>query len=538
MTTAIIYARVSTVGQAEDELPVESQLDTCRRKAKDIGATVLREFVDAGISGRTDDRPAFLDALAFCKVNKIDHFICWNTSRFSRDHLHAALYKQRLEKLGTKMSYASLSLDSATKEGWMMEGVLELMDEFYSRQVSDDTTRSMMKNARDGFFNGGNTPFGYTPISDGKRRRLVIVEHEAPIVRKIFALASDGYGAKSIALELNRIGSMRRGAPWSKNTVGNLLRNWAMCGYVVFNRHAHHATAAKPECDWVKVRSYSAIIDEEQFMKVQNIITGRAPVAGRGSSQSNFLFTGMLKCGTCASTLQIVSGTGRGGKQYHYYDCGAHVRGTGCASRTFRADAFDDWMADYIVTRLMSVDNLRVIAGDIDQAAGKWARERSERRTELVAELRGIEGRRNRLYNLLETKDPADLNLGDLKPRLMALNARALGIERSLTALELEEQPSTVNDIDLMALQAFVRDVVLSSNNPMKIREFFAGFVSEIIITDGDARINYRQDRLVTANATETIQAVQGKTKWLPERVLPRTGSSVVRLPDRFRRAA
>lgn len=54
MKRAIIYARVSTKRQADDGLPVESQIDHCRGKADALGATVVKVFTDGGISGTTD----------------------------------------------------------------------------------------------------------------------------------------------------------------------------------------------------------------------------------------------------------------------------------------------------------------------------------------------------------------------------------------------------------------------------------------------------------------------------------------------------
>jgi hypothetical protein len=52
----------------------------------------------------------------------------------------------------------SVEIDSKTDEGWMMEAMLELMDENTSRRISKDTKRSMIKNAQDGFFNGDTFP--------------------------------------------------------------------------------------------------------------------------------------------------------------------------------------------------------------------------------------------------------------------------------------------------------------------------------------------------------------------------------------------
>ena len=158
--TAIIYARVSTTRQAEEELPIQGQVEQCINKASALGADVVREFVDEGISGRSDARPAFQDAIAYAETLTPDYFICWSTSRFSRNKLDAALYKLRLGKAGVHIVYVSLNIDRDSDAGWMTEGVLELFDEFSSRQVAADTMRSMVKNARDGYRNGGRPPFG------------------------------------------------------------------------------------------------------------------------------------------------------------------------------------------------------------------------------------------------------------------------------------------------------------------------------------------------------------------------------------------
>lgn len=176
---AIIYSRVSTVRQADDGLPIESQIEQGHKKAAMLGADVVRVFTDAGISGRTDERPSFQEAVKYCKAYSVEYFICWSTSRFARNKLNVALYKRELEKSGTRVVYVSVDLDNRMDSGWMMESMLEIFDEHYSRQISADTLRSMVKNAQDGFFNGGRVPFGYAAVPDGKRKRLIIVEPEA-----------------------------------------------------------------------------------------------------------------------------------------------------------------------------------------------------------------------------------------------------------------------------------------------------------------------------------------------------------------------
>jgi site-specific DNA recombinase len=56
---AVIYCRVSTKGQAEDELPIDGQEAERRAYAREKGWEVVGVYRDAGFSGGTIDRPGF-----------------------------------------------------------------------------------------------------------------------------------------------------------------------------------------------------------------------------------------------------------------------------------------------------------------------------------------------------------------------------------------------------------------------------------------------------------------------------------------------
>ena len=170
---AVIYARVSTARQADDGLPVASQIERCRDKAAALGAEVVKVFRDDGISGRTTQRPAFQEALDFCDRGGVDYFVCWSTSRFARNRLDAALNKRLLVKMGVKLAYASQDFGESD-DAWLTEAITEIIDEQYSRTIAKDTRRSMAKNAQDGFLNGGRVPFGFRPAPVGRRKRLEI----------------------------------------------------------------------------------------------------------------------------------------------------------------------------------------------------------------------------------------------------------------------------------------------------------------------------------------------------------------------------
>lgn len=208
--TAIIYARVSIIRQAEEELPIEGQVDQCRVKAEALGADVVKVFRDDGKSGRSDVRPAFQDAINYCDIFSPTYLITWSSSRFARNRVDASYYKERrLKQAGVELVYVSMDVDTSTTGGWLLDGVMELFDELYSRQVSADTLRSMVKNAKAGYWNGGTPVLGYesAPAEDNpKRKRLRIVSHEAETVRRIFSMRLDGHGAKTIAIKMNEKG--------------------------------------------------------------------------------------------------------------------------------------------------------------------------------------------------------------------------------------------------------------------------------------------------------------------------------------------
>lgn len=529
---AVIYARVSTREQAEEELPVASQVEACERKAKLLEADVVRVFKDEGISGRTAQRPAFIEAIEYCAVFEVDYLVLWDTKRFARNHVDAAIYKRELRRGGTKVVYVAHDFD--TEDGWLLEGIFNLIDEQHSRNVSRDTKRSMMKNARDGHFNGGRVPFGYAVVPDGKRKRLKIVDHEAMIVRRIFSECLAGAGTKSIALGLNLAGIHRRGKPWTKNTIGQVLASWVYAGYITFNRTNHADRATRPPADWIREKSHQPIIQEEDLVRAQQVMTERAPREGNSSPKSGFLFTGMLRCGECGMGLQIETATGRS-KTYSYYNCAGALKGKGCRNRRIPAAEYDAHLLEFLMSRILNKERLQELATEVHELQGEWLQQRKDRRAALVAELRDAEARRANLLDVLELHGRNAPNLADLSARLRTINARVASIEKSLTELEVAPAPTpTVNELELSALAGVVTDIVWSAE-AKKVREFLASFIEKVVVMKEDSEIHYYPDRLVSANQVDTVHSAEN---WLPDRAKLRTVVVRATLPQRFKRAA
>ena len=536
MKKAIILARVSTAGQADEELPIAGQIEACRAKAEELGATVVKAFTEEGVSGRKERRDVFDEAVDYCGIAEIDYFILWNTARFSRSSAVAAWAKHNLRRGGTEMIYVSQNINTGTDEGWLLEKMFEMMDEQYSRTVSNDTRRTLLKNARDGFFNGGRVPFGYASMPEGKRRRLAIVESEACLVREIFRDCLAGVGAKNSAQRLNQAGLLRRGQRWTKNTMLNLLANWTCCGYTTFNRTNHATRTDRPEDEWVRTRSHPAIISEEDFMSVQKLVSARAPAAGVGHVLSTRLFTGMLQCGACDKGLVIQTGKGRGGKLYSYYNCGSSHRGSGCVSRMIPTDKLDRWLMDAVTKHVLNRERIADFARQIHELSGDWIRQRSERRKALVAELRDAERRRRNVYAILEEHGRGAPNLADLGAGLRELNSQVKTLEASLTELEARPAPTAaIDEVTLDQVEGFVKGIV-EGGDPRRLREFLRTFIERVVLEDRGATIHYDPARLVDARP---LQLVRSSSKWLPNLGSLRTVRIEVELPESYwRRAA
>ena len=224
MTNVALYARVSSEKQAENDLSIASQLKALRNYAQKNGWTIFKEFVDEAESARSANRPAFQEMIAYArrKIKPFDAILIWKHSRFARNREDAIIYKSLLRKQGISVISMNEPIDD-TPAGKLLEGIIEVIDEFYSLNLAEDTIRGLRENATRGFQNG-SIPIGYKAkkVMDGNNERTKLEPDEtfAPVIKRIFALALNNLGIKEIANTLNGERIMTKlGKPWANSTV-------------------------------------------------------------------------------------------------------------------------------------------------------------------------------------------------------------------------------------------------------------------------------------------------------------------------------
>lgn len=532
--TAIIYARVSTAKQAKEELPIASQIEVTMARALELGAVVLEVFRDDGQSGQKATRKSMLSAVEYCSANKVDYFLCWDSARFAREHLSDGDFRRQLKRHGTQVIEVADFIDPKHKDAWFFIGLRALVNEKKARDTAADTMRSMIKNAKDGFFNGGRPPLGYKAEEAGKRRRLVIVEEEAAIVRRVFRLYIDGKGCKAIATLLNAEGVTKRGAPWSKGNVALLLANQRYIGTTVFNRRNRTDHADHPESEWVRAQSHAPIIDNETFERAQAMLASHAPKAECGSHRSQHVFTGLMRCAACDSAMTTESATGRT-QTYHYYNCSKFLKRGGCATRRMRADVFDNWLVAELVEQLFTEERIRAIMANITEGAREWATHREAERARIVAAMRKIETAQTRLFDVLEKDEKVEASV--IAPRLKQHRATLASLERELIELEAAPEVRPLK-MDLGEAAKFLKGMVYNAKSPTQVRTFMAGFVREIRVDGQKVTVDFQPEQIVNQPG---LQLVHSSKSWLPERFLLRTAGErrfEVWLPDSLRRVA
>jgi putative DNA-invertase from lambdoid prophage Rac len=144
-----IYVRVSTVNGQKPETQLRDLRLHCERREW----LVHEEYVDTGVSGSKDKRPALDKLMADAHKRKFDIVVCWKLDRFGRSLRHLVNSLAEFEALGIAFVSMSDSLDMTTPQGRLMFHVIAAMAEF-ERELIRERVKAGMRLAK----SKGHTP--------------------------------------------------------------------------------------------------------------------------------------------------------------------------------------------------------------------------------------------------------------------------------------------------------------------------------------------------------------------------------------------
>ena len=179
--------------------------------------------------------------------------------------------------------------------------------------------------------------------------RLVIDEEKAATVKYAFEEYAKGTPKKDIIAELNARGLRNKnGKPYGLSAFQKALQCEKYIG--VLDQAGVRIENACP-----------AIIDVETFEKVQARIKSNKRMAGKQKATAEYLLSGKLYCGHCGSPMQGVSGTGKSGNRWYYYQC-AKRRKHECDKKHEKKDFLEWYVVEQTVEYVLMPDRMAAIS--------------------------------------------------------------------------------------------------------------------------------------------------------------------------------
>lgn len=408
-TKAVLYLRVSSKKQMDTAIDIDpdgnsiaTQREVSTRKANNLGATVVHEFVEPGVSASTiEKRQAFQEMLAFLRENPEVHYVVvYARSRAFRNYIDAAITKRLLDKLNVKLISAREDFgDGVYAE--MMEAVTDIFNDVQNKLSGEDIRIKLQHKA----INGGTTrkaPIGYLNARAEHEGRLIntiqIDPKRAPLVRKAFELYATGeYGLERLEATMADLGLTARAwgslpeRPVNFKWLHRMLQDRYYIGCVV---HKGEIYAGRHE----------PIVDPVLFDRVQEVLAFRSKSGQRDRVLQHYL-KGILFCDRCernerTSRLIYTEATNRWGNRYGYFLCRGRQDGV-CDLPYLPVDRVEQAIVDHYATLNLP----RTFADDVrrlleDALAGEQ-RSVAELHAAVSRKLKELDAKEDRLLDLL-----------------------------------------------------------------------------------------------------------------------------------------
>ena len=328
-----LYCRLSRDDNLEgDSNSIQNQKLILQKYADENGFQNTRFYVDDGYSGANFNRPAFEQMMDDMSNGDIAVIITKDLSRLGRNQLHTGLYIEEIFP-SNDVRYIAVNdnVDTKYENSNELMPFKNLFNDMYSRDISKKVLAGRMTRSRQGKFCGGQPPLGL--MRDPEDRGHLILDPEtAPVIRKIYDLALDGWGCMRIAKQLmeDKVPITRvKGNTacdvnyyaWGGARISHILRNPFYKGaHLVCRTHQKGIRSNTydiiPREDWEIIEGcHEAIVTPEEWEQVQAIVDRRPPIMKGNACPFYNLFHGIIYCATCGKSMQVrYEKVGRTGK--------------------------------------------------------------------------------------------------------------------------------------------------------------------------------------------------------------------------------
>lgn len=362
-----LYCRLSRDDGTESESnSIGNQKKLLSQKAKEMGLTDTKYYVDDGYTGTNFNRPGFQQLIDDIEIGLVSAVMVKDLSRLGRDYVSVGNYTDSyFPEHNVRFIAVNDAIDSDEGESEIAP-FKNILNEMYARDISKKIRSSHRLRGSMGE-PLSQPPYGYMKSPENKKKWIIDPE-AATIVKSIFKMCLDGKGNETIARELqenevlipmaywrskglNRGGKKTQTNPykWCKTTIQKILSQQEYCGDIInfktysksFKNKARYENSKE---NWAVFKDVNEpIIDRETFETVQKFISKTKRRAPKKENGERSIFNGLIYCGDCHSKMRYHTSTSN--KEIHYFTCSDNkvdYRGK-CPGRHYvRADALEE----------------------------------------------------------------------------------------------------------------------------------------------------------------------------------------------------
>lgn len=504
-----LYIRVSTAMQV-DGYSLDAQKDRLVKFAEFLGMEIVREYCDAGKSGKSiTGRPEFQQMLQDVAYGRdgVSYILVFKLSRFGRNAADVLNSLQYIQDYGVNLICVEDGIDSSKDSGKLTITVLSAVAEIERENILVQTMEGRRQKAREGKWNGGQAPFGY--LLDSKNSTLIVNPEEAEIVRIIFdKFIHTDMGADSISNYLNQHGYSKKKlrdqevSHFSRSTIIKILDNPVYAGKIAYGKSVtEKVKGTRDQYRRVKQDEYlladglhEAIIDPETWeaAKAKRRITG-VKWNKTHSLDHEHILSGILKCPVCGSGM---AGTVRRRKnkktgEYKddfYYRC-QHRRKIDedhfCGFKpSLNQDELNEKVVQ-IIRDMVAMEKFRdFIQSKLQEKVDVSSLE--EEREQVKGKLQQVMGAKKKLVLMLDKLDVNDRHYErkyqDMQERLDNLYDRISELEEMLADVEEKISASCGEQITGKQIYQFLLefDKIYRKMTDLEKKEFMRTFIKAI----------------------------------------------------------
>ena len=358
--------KCSRNGTESESNSIGNQKKLLSQKAKEMGLTDTKYYVDDGYTGTNFNRPGFQQLIDDIEIGLVSAVMVKDLSRLGRNYVSVGNYTDSyFPEHNIRFIAVNDAIDSDEGESEIAP-FKNILNEMYARDISKKIRSSHRLRGSMGE-PLSQPPYGYMKSSENKKKWIIDPE-AATVVKSIFKMCLDGKGNETIARELqenevlipmaywrskglNRGGKKTQTNPykWCKTTVQKILSQQEYCGDIINFKTYSKSFKNKRRIEnskenWAVFKDVNEpIIDRETFETVQKFISKTKRRAPKKENGERSIFNGLIYCGDCHSKMRYHTSTSN--KEIHYFTCSDNkvdYRGK-CPGRHYvRADALEE----------------------------------------------------------------------------------------------------------------------------------------------------------------------------------------------------